>query len=94
MKLTLLLPLLVLACLAVIYITFLGGTLLTTVAETQRPVVQAVKPLYVPVSNIDPSSVSLTLVTEATVWCPAPLEYAPALPAPPMGNSRIRRDSF
>lgn len=94
MKLTLLLPLLVLACLTVIYIAFSGSTLLTALAETQRPVVQAVKPLYVPVSKIDPSSVPITLVTEATVWCPAPLEYAPALPAPPMWNSRIRCDSF
>ena len=91
MKPNLLLALFILACLAVTYIAFLGGTLPTAVAETQRPVIQSIKPFYVQVIKIDRAAVPITLVKEAIAWYPSPLEYAPALPAPPVGNSRIRR---
>ncbi len=92
MKLTLLLLLLVFACLAVIYTVFPDGTLVPAVAETKGRAVEAVTGWRIPVSKIDQSSGLKTSIKEALTWYSSALEYAPALPAPPMGNSRTRRD--
>ena len=84
----------VLACLAVIYVALVVHTLLPGVAETKRSFLEAVRRSPIPLSRIDRSPAPRPLVKQAMTWHPAALEYAPALPAPPMANGRIRRDPF
>ena len=94
MKSTRLFLVCVLACLAAIYVALVEHTLLPGVTEAKRSFLEALKPSRIPLSKIDRSPVPRTLVKQATAWYPAALEHAPALPAPPMVNDRLRREAF
>jgi hypothetical protein len=94
MKFTRLFLVCVLACLAAISVALVQRTLLPGAAEAKRSFLEAVKPSRIPLSKIDRSPVPRTLAKQAMARYPAALEYAPALPGPPMGNDRTRRDLF
>lgn len=94
MKSTAILLLFISAFLAVICILHLKCAVLENVAESQDPAVQKAKPLRIQVNKIDRSSVPRRMVKEAIPLYPAALECAPALPEPPVRQSRIQRDPF
>jgi hypothetical protein len=78
----------VLAGLSLICTAFFLATLFTVVAEKKRPVVQEYEPLHIAVSKIDQSPEPRTWGEKRIILYPAALEYAPALPAPPMEMAR------
>ncbi|MFC1836113.1 hypothetical protein ACFL2Q_15570 [Thermodesulfobacteriota bacterium] len=94
MKRTRLFLVIVLACLALIYVALVERSLLPGVAKAKRSFSEAAKLSRIPLSKIDRSPVPRTLVKQAMTLYPAALEHAPALPAPPMENGRIGSHPF